>query len=177
MSLLSTAAAAQQVSGPTMPIDTAPAAAMARLRTSISAAEIADRIRQAESAAKSGTQHKSEPLLEIGPFRAHLEYHSEAANNFAVHENEAELFVVLDGSGTLTIGGALVNPTRQGNNLIAAITDGGVPHKVAKGDMILVPENTPHAVTQVNGKLVLMSLHLPRPAPAPTAEPAITPER
>jgi mannose-6-phosphate isomerase-like protein (cupin superfamily) len=164
MSLLSTAAAAQRASSvPTMPIDTVPAAAGAKLRTSISAAEIADRIRQAEAAAKSGTQHKSEPLLQSGPFRAHLEYHSEAASNFAVHENEAELFVVLDGSGTLTVGGTLVNPTRQGNNLIAAIADGGVPHKVVKGDMMLVPENTPHAVTQVDGKLVLMSLHLPLP--------------
>jgi hypothetical protein len=32
--------------------------------------------------------------------------------------------------------------------------------------MLLLPENTPHKVTAVNGKLVLMTLHLPRPAAA-----------
>jgi mannose-6-phosphate isomerase-like protein (cupin superfamily) len=86
-----------------------------------------------------------------------------ADDNFAVHENEAELFVVLGGSGTLTTGGTLVNPTRQGKNLIATTADGGVPHNIVTGDMMLIPENTSHAVTQVNGKLVLMSLHLPLP--------------
>jgi mannose-6-phosphate isomerase-like protein (cupin superfamily) len=40
-------------------------------------------------------------------------------------------------------------------------------HKVTKGDMLMVPENTPHAVTQVDGKaLVLMSMHLPLAAAA-----------
>jgi hypothetical protein len=43
---------------------------------------------------------------------------------------------------------------------------------MVKGDMLLVPENTAHAVTQVDGRLVLMSMHLPRPAAAPPAPPA-----
>jgi hypothetical protein len=38
---------------------------------------------------------------------------------------------------------------------------------LVKGDMILVPEKTAHSVTQVDGKLVLMSMHLPHPAPVP----------
>jgi nicotinate-nucleotide pyrophosphorylase len=67
------------------------------------------------------------------------------------------------------VGGTLLTPVRNGTNLQAATADGGVPHRMVKGDMLLVPENTAHAVTQVDGRLVLMSMHLPRPAPSPTA--------
>lgn len=165
--LLSVAVSAQQPPAPA----NAPAPAATEPRTSISAVEIADRIRQAEAAAQAGKQYQGGPLLQAGPFRAGLEYHTAPAPGFAAHLNDAELFVVLEGSGTLTMGGTLVNPKRNGTNLTAPTDEGGIPHKLVKGDMILVPENTPHAVTQVDGKLVLMSMHLPHPAPAPTTEP------
>ncbi len=166
VSLLSVAASGQQAPAPR--VGNPPAATSTEPRTSVSAVEIADRIRQADAAAKAGTQYRPDPLLEAGAFRAGIEYHAEAATSFAVHENDAELFVVLDGSGTLSMGGTLVNPTRRGTNLSAPTADGTVPHKLVKGDMILVPEGTPHAVTQVDGRLVLMSMHLPHPAPPPT---------
>jgi len=33
---------------------------------------------------------------------------------------------------------------------------------VAKGDFIMVPENTPHWFSAIEGTLTLMSIHLPR---------------
>jgi quercetin dioxygenase-like cupin family protein len=33
---------------------------------------------------------------------------------------------------------------------------------VAKGDFIMVPENTPHWFSAIEGSLTLMSIHLPR---------------
>jgi mannose-6-phosphate isomerase-like protein (cupin superfamily) len=149
----------------------------AELRTAVSAAEIADRISQADAAAKAGTPYRGEPLLQVGPFRGGIQYETKAATSFAAHENDAELFVVLDGSGTITMGGTLVNPTHRGTNDSAATVDGGTARKIAKGDMILVPANTPHAFTQVDGKLVLMSMHLPLPTATPTSEPAAGPAR
>ena len=170
-SLLSAAASAQQAPAPATPANAEP-------RTSITATEIADRIRQADAAAKAGTPYRGEPLLQSGAFRAAMEYHSEPSTGFAAHENDAELFVVLDGSGTLSMGGTLVNPTRRGTNLSSPTADGAVPHKLVKGDMILVPEGVPHAVTQVDaGKFVLMTMHLPHPAPTPPAAPATPPAR
>lgn len=173
-SLLSVAANAQQP--PAAATSAANAPATAEQRISISAAEIAYRISQAEAAAKSGTQDKGGPLLESGPFKAALEYHATPSTGYAAHINDDELFVVLEGSGTLTVGGTLVNPKRSGGNWTAPTDEGGIPHKLVKGDMILVPENVPHSVTQVDGKLVMMTMHLPRPAPTPAAEPA-TPAR
>jgi mannose-6-phosphate isomerase-like protein (cupin superfamily) len=177
--LCAAAAGAQQAPAPNAPAGNAPAAVPAEPRTSISAAEIADRIGQAQAAARAGTKYHGAPLLLSGPFRASMEYHTVADTSYAVHETAAELFVVLDGSGTLSMGGTLVGPTtRHGNNLSAPSAEGAIPHPLVKGDMALVPENTPHAITAVDGALVLMTLHMPVPAavsaaaaPAPPAVP------
>ena len=133
-------------------------------RDGITAAEIADRIVQAEAAAKSGTHYVGGPLVSWGPFRANMEYHDSPATTLFVHEADAELFVVVEGSGTMTLGGKLVNPTRDGTNLSSAQVEGATPRKLAKGDMVLISPYTPHAVTQVDGRIVLMSMHLPVPS-------------
>lgn len=174
--LLSVAAGAQQAPPPTVPAGSAPVATP-QLRTSITTAEIADRIAQAQAAYKAGTPYHGAPLLASSPFRAMMEYHTIADTSYAVHETAAELFVVLDGSGTLSMGGTLVGPTtRRGTNLRADNAAGAVPIKLAKGDMALVPENTPHAITAVDGVLVLMTLHMPvPPAVPPAAAPAPPP--
>jgi len=173
LGLLSLTAAAQQAPTPAPPGGNSPtASAIMEPRTFISATEIAARISAADTAARAGTPYNGGPLLASAPFRATMEYHDAPATSVNVHENDAELFVALEGSGTITVGGTLVHPTRNGTNLQAATADGGVPHRMVKGDMLLVPENTPHAVTQVDGRLILMSMHLPRPAPAPPAPPA-----
>jgi mannose-6-phosphate isomerase-like protein (cupin superfamily) len=158
MSLLSFAAAAQP------PVAPSPPSAAAEPRSYISAAEISDRIAKSEAAAKSGATANLGPLLLQGAFKANMEYRNAAATSVNIHETEAELFVVIEGAGTMTLGGTLINPTRNGTNLSAPTAQGGTPYKLSKGDLILVPENTAHSVTQVEGKLVLMSMHLPRPA-------------
>jgi len=79
-----------------------------------------------------------------------------------VHDKEAELFYVIDGSATLVTGGKLVNPTRTGDNQSAATVEGGTAKRMGKGDFFLVPEGTPHWFSKIDGELTLMSLHLPR---------------
>ena len=49
-------------------------------------------------------------------------------------------------------------------NLSGTAIEGGSSRPVAKGDFIIVPEKTPHWFSAINGTIVLMSLHLPRPA-------------
>ncbi len=60
-----------------------------------------------------------------------------------------------------------VNWPRQGRrtnpeNLTGSAIEGGTSRKLAKGDWVMLPEKTPHWFTQVEGALVLMSIHLPR---------------
>ena len=35
---------------------------------------------------------------------------------------------------------------------------------MAKGDWMIVPEGTPHWVSAINGTIIFMTLHVPRPA-------------
>ena len=98
----------------------------------------------------------------LPPYRANLEYRTGPAPA-AVHEKEAELFYVIDGSGTLTTGGKLKDEKRTNpTNLSGSGIDGGQSRTVAKGDFVIVPENTPHQYSGIKGELVLMSMHVPR---------------
>ena len=51
-------------------------------------------------------------------------------------------------------------------NLSGAGIAGGQAQPVAKGDVVIVPENTPHWFNTINGSLVMISLHVPRPVGA-----------
>ena len=104
----------------------------------------------------------SQPILSLAPYRAALEYRT-ATGPAAVHEKEAELFYVIEGSGTLTTGGKLKDEKRQNpTNLGGTGIDGGQSRTVSKGDFIIVPEGAPHQYTDIKGELILMSLHVPR---------------
>ncbi len=104
----------------------------------------------------------NQTFLQLAPYNVNMEHRVNVPQNASVHDKEAELFYVVDGSGTLVLGGKLVNPTRNGDNATAATVEGGTARKVAKGDFILVPEGTPHWFSKIDGELTLMSLHLPR---------------
>lgn len=104
----------------------------------------------------------SRPILSLAPYRASLEYRT-ATGPAAVHEKEAEMFYVIEGTGTLITGGKLRDEKRQNmTNLGGSGIDGGQSRTVAKGDFIIVPENTPHQYTGIQGELILMSMHVPR---------------
>ena len=67
----------------------------------------------------------------------------------------------------MVTGGKLVDGNAtNADNLTGTAIEGGSSRSVAKGDFIVVPENTAHWFSAINGTLVLMSLHVPRPVPA-----------
>jgi len=132
-------------------------------KTFTSAADVTALIAKAKAERKEGQPTVAEPILELGSYDGHLEYRA-AVGNAAVHEHEAELFYVIDGSATLTTGGKLVNEKRtDAANLNGSAIEGGTPRAISKGDWILVPENTPHWFSPIHGVLVLFSMHVPRP--------------
>lgn len=132
-------------------------------QTFASAADVAKLIAKAKSERKEGQPTVAEPILELGSYDGHLEYRA-MVGNAAVHEHEAELFYVIDGSATITTGGKLVNEKRtDAANLNGSAIEGGNPRAISKGDWVLVPENTPHWFSPINGVLVLFSMHVPAP--------------
>ena len=139
----------------------APAAAAAS-RTMVSASDVTALIAKAKAERKGDQALLAQSMIQLAPYNVSLEYRAAVANA-AVHETEAELFYVIDGSATLVTGGKLTNENRtNAANLSGSGIEGGVSRRVAKGDFIMVPEGTPHWFSAIDGTVVLMSLHLPR---------------
>ena len=135
-------------------------------KTYASSADVAALEAQAKSARKDGQPLVVERILQLAPYNANLEYRA-SIGPASVHEREAEIFYVIDGGGTMVTGGKLVNEKRSNpENLTGTAIEGGTPRVLAKGDFLVVPENTPHWFSALDGSIVLMSLHIPRPVPA-----------
>ena len=123
--------------------------------------DVAALIEKAKHDHKPGQAIVIEPLLTLAPYRASLEYRT-TVGPAAVHVHEDEFFYVIDGSGTLVTGGKLVHPVQtNAENLSGESIEGGKATPVAKGDFIVVPENTPHWFSSINGQIIDMSLHVP----------------
>lgn len=133
-------------------------AAPPEMKTYVSAADVQALIANAKGAR----------LLGAAPYSVNMEYRA-AVGPAAVHEREAEIFYIMEGTGTLITGGKLTDEARTNpTNLTGKGVEGGLTRTVSKGDFILVPEGTPHWFSAFggNGILVDMSIHLPRPVPS-----------
>jgi mannose-6-phosphate isomerase-like protein (cupin superfamily) len=126
-----------------------------------SAADVGKLADKSKSERKPNQPMVAQPMLELGGYNGHMEYRA-SVGNAAVHEKEAELFYVIDGSATLVTGGKLVDEKRtDATNLAGSAISGGTPREIAKGDWVLVPENTPHQFNPIHGVIVLFSIHVP----------------
>jgi mannose-6-phosphate isomerase-like protein (cupin superfamily) len=148
---------------PTIAWAQAPAGPPPDLKTFMSSTDIEGLVAKAK--ARPPAPLISQPVVGTGGYRASLEYRSGAPAPAAIHDTEAELMVVVDGSGTITTGGTLVdgkrtNPTNQSGSSIS----GGTPQHVVKGDMLIVPQGVPHQIAG-DPAIALMTFHVPSPWP------------
>lgn len=126
-----------------------------------SAADVQAMIAKAKNDRKDGQAIVNQNILRLAPYNANLEYRA-SVGPASVHETEAEMFYVVDGTATMVTGGKLVGETRtNAENLSGTGIEGGNSRTVAKGDFIMVPEKTAHWFSKIDGVLVLMSIHLP----------------
>jgi len=138
------------------------------MKTFASSADVAAMMDKAKKERKPDQANYSQRILQLAPYNVNLEYRALVGPS-SVHETEAEIFYVVDGSATLVTGGKLTGETRNNpTNLSGTGIDGGTTQKIAKGDFIIIPEKVPHWFSPINGLLVVMSLHVPRPLPEAT---------
>jgi len=156
--LLGSAASAQQPAAPPAP------------KLFAAAGDVTAMIAKAKAERKPDQANFVQPIVQLAPYNANLEYRVGGVNAPAsVHEREAEMFYVVEGSGTLVTGGTLKEEKRtNAENLTGSGIEGGTPRRLSKGDFVMVPEKTAHWFTQIDGTLVLMSIHLPH-APGATS--------
>jgi len=151
-------------------------AATAQSTAIVVSAEQVEQIRQSARASQAGRPSVSQPIITAQPYALNLEHRIGKAPA-SLHPGEAEVIIVLDGAGTITTGGTLVEATTAANgNVSGKDIAGGTPQHAVKGDMLIVPQATAHMmVPDAGGSLVLATLHLPRTSePAPAAGRAAT---
>lgn len=76
----------------------------------------------------------------------------------AIHMGWTEVHEILDGGGTLVTGGKIVAGPGGLNTI-----EGGVSHVLKKGDVFIIPANTPHMYSQVDGTLTYFEMRFMRP--------------
>lgn len=124
-------------------------------------AHIATRVAAMARAMKPGQGFAWEPLVQDGKRVAALEYWRKPGRP-AVHPDEAEYAIVIEGAGTLVAGGTLADPvTTQPGLVEGQRIVGGTTRTLGPGDVLLIPAGTPHWFGITGDRLVLLGTKMP----------------
>ena len=145
---------------------TLPALAQPAVKLYAPAAEVQALIAKAKTDHKSDAVNTVEPLASVTGYPIQLEYRT-GTTPPTIHPGDDELIEVIEGACTLITGGTLdgLKPGATGAMTVSGTSiTGGSGRRISKGDYVLVPANTPHQYTEVQG-LVIVSLHMPKKTP------------
>ncbi len=86
-----------------------------------------------------------------------------------VHDASDDVYYVLEGTATLTLGGTLDSPTEvEPGEWRAKTITGGRAYEVKEGDLVVVPRGTPHMRSTVGKKFSMILIKVfAQPLPAP----------
>ncbi len=97
----------------------------------------------------------AEALAKTGLITSNAEYmvagaHREKPGQVELHEKTTDILFVVEGEALYVTGGKMIDgkQTRPGE-WIGTNIEGGVEHHLKKGDVIIVPANTPHWFKEV----------------------------
>jgi mannose-6-phosphate isomerase-like protein (cupin superfamily) len=91
-------------------------------------------------------------------YRVNIVHRAQPAGAIA-HAGNTELHYIIEGSGTVVTGGTIVRGANAGS---ATIKDGVTQH-VKKGDVVIVPANSAHWYSQVDGAITYLEVRWPAP--------------
>ena len=76
-----------------------------------------------------------------------------------VHKLDTDIIYVVEGSATFVTGGAVVNGKETAPDEIrGSQIEGGETRRLTKGEVIIVPNNTPHWFKEVNGEFLYYTI-------------------
>ena len=109
----------------------------------------------------------------VGAYRLSIE-HRKLPQRPAVHEQEAEIWAVVEGTATITTGGTISGAaaptagttTQAPGNVFGRVITGGTLNRVGPGDFLLVPEGVPHQITEASTTLKFIVFEITRPKTA-----------
>jgi len=98
------------------------------------------------------TFKKGGPLFAVENYKIFAAHRDDAKKPAEVHAKDTDVFYVVEGSATFVTGGELVDGAPDKGNvdeLRGPSVKGGEPHKLQKGDVIVIPRGTPHWFSEV----------------------------
>ena len=76
-----------------------------------------------------------------------------------IHALDTDIIYVMQGNATLVTGGTVVDArATEANEMRGTRIEGGVTRQLSKGEVIIVPNNTPHWFKQVNGEFLYYTI-------------------
>ena len=92
---------------------------------------------------------KGRPLIETAAYKIHAS-RRDAPGQAEAHALDTDIFYILDGAATLVTGGEVtgLKETAPNERRGASIT-GGASRRLAKGDIVIIPNGVPHQFTEV----------------------------
>lgn len=76
-----------------------------------------------------------------------------------IHTLDTDIIYVVEGSATFVTGGTAIEPKEiQSNEIRGSRIDGGETRQLSKGDVIIVPNNTPHWFKEVDGTFLYYTI-------------------
>jgi mannose-6-phosphate isomerase-like protein (cupin superfamily) len=100
-------------------------------------------------------------VFSLDPYNVAVEQRQPRAQGASLHEAQAELFYVIEGSATMITGGTIADGKRNGTNIQGTTIEGGTRIAFNKGDFIMVPSGVPHQFVDITAAVRVMSMYLP----------------
>jgi len=99
-------------------------------------------------------------VFTLDPYSVGVEQRQPMPQGASLHEAQAELFYVIEGSATMLTGGTLVAGKRSGTNIQGTGIEGGTRIVFNSGDFIMVPSGVPHQFIDIKAPVRVMSMYL-----------------
>ena len=100
-------------------------------------------------------------VFTLDPYNIGVEQRQPVAQGAAAHADRAELFYVINGSGTMLTGGTISDGKQSGANTQGTTITSGTRIAFNPGDFIMVPSGVPHQFVDLKGPVQVMSMYLP----------------
>ena len=102
-------------------------------------------------------------IFQIPPYNINAAHRAPGSQFKNMQQDQSELFMVIEGTGSIVWGGTITSTPRNGATLTGRGIDGGTTQKLAKGDFFVVPPGLPHMFANIApGGLQLMQIYLPK---------------
>jgi len=150
VSVVAQQSAAPQNAAPRAAAPPQPAPAPGSPGTYKSNTELMETLRKNMASAQGGMSTSA--VSNTDQYRINVVHRDHAAGAIA-HPGNTELHYIIEGAGTIVTGGTIARGAGGPN---AATIDSGVTRHLVKGDVVIIPANTPHWYKEVEGGITYL---------------------